>query len=56
MDKKNLNENINKCNHEYIEYRNFDGHTTSSSYKCIKCFHLMYTMPTFKILERIYLY
>ena len=49
-------EMIESCEHEFVDYRNFDGHRTYSMYTCQLCNFSHYNPSNFKVIKREYIY
>ncbi|QKF94879.1 hypothetical protein QKU48_gp1421 [Fadolivirus algeromassiliense] len=44
------------CNHELVDHRYFDGHTTYSSYECQLCKYTSNFRDAFAVVKRVYDY
>ncbi len=44
------------CNHELIDFRCFDGHSTYSHYECKICKASLHQKDNFKVVERVQYY
>lgn len=47
---------MKECEHEYIDYRNFDGHRSYSVYRCQVCGNSDRNSGSFNVIKRVYDY